>query len=373
MYTKLFAKILDSSIWVEPHPTRIAWITLLAAMDEDGFCQFAGIKNLAMRAVISVEEAKSAVSLLESPDPDSSDPDHEGRRIERVPGGWMVLNAKKYSELAKREHMKEQTRERVRQFRERQHDGLTERISAQDRKCDCCGEPFEEPFSLYVTQDHDHTTGLPRGLICQSCNTCVGWVENGKPLKDKDNTTFAGYISKWKNKHKKTPKKRTCNDSVTPLDVYIDVTKDVKKDSCAEPEQNSGSTHAIAGTLPLNDKTDYPITKEQIAEWSTLYPAVDVKQECRTMKGWLLASPERRKTKRGILRFINSWLAREQDKSRSNGNGQRFDGRPKAQQSQDFIVGEVNAALQELDSRAARDSSGSEGSGNHTAKAAGER
>ena len=237
MYTKLFAKILDSSIWVEPHPTRIAWITLLAAMDEDGFCQFAGIKNLAMRAVISVEEAKSAVSLLESPDPDSSDPDHEGRRIERVPGGWMVLNAKKYSELAKREHMKEQTRERVAKFRAR----------------------------------------------------------NARVTKR--------------------------NDSVTPLDVDVDVTKDVKRDSCAEPEQNSGSAPAIAGYLPLNDKTDYPITKEQIAEWSTLYPAVDVKQECRTMKGWLLASPERRKTKRGILRFINSWLAREQDKSRSNGNG----------------------------------------------------
>ena len=32
------------------------------------------------------------------------------------------------------------------------------------------------------------------------------------------------------------------------------------------------------------------------------------------MKGWLNSNPTKRKTRRGIKRFINSWLAREQDK-----------------------------------------------------------
>ena len=32
------------------------------------------------------------------------------------------------------------------------------------------------------------------------------------------------------------------------------------------------------------------------------------------MAGWLDANPKRRKTKQGILRFVTSWLAREQDK-----------------------------------------------------------
>lgn len=67
-------------------------------------------------------------------------------------------------------------------------------------------------------------------------------------------------------------------------------------------------------TLPLNDKTEYPIYEEQEHEWAALYPAVDVIQQLRNMKGWLNANPKKRKTKAGILRFINGWLSREQDK-----------------------------------------------------------
>jgi hypothetical protein len=67
-------------------------------------------------------------------------------------------------------------------------------------------------------------------------------------------------------------------------------------------------------TLTLNDKTDYPVTEEQVEEWTKLYPAVDVMQALRKMKGWLDANPSRRKTKKGILRFINNWLSKEQDR-----------------------------------------------------------
>jgi len=67
-------------------------------------------------------------------------------------------------------------------------------------------------------------------------------------------------------------------------------------------------------TLMLNDKTEYPVTEEQVEEWTKLYPAVDVMQELRKMKGWLDANPSKRKTKKGILRFINNWLSKEQDR-----------------------------------------------------------
>ena len=117
MYNKLFTKILDSSIWLENDSTRIIWFTLLAAMDQDGFAQFASVANLAYRARIDIEAAKVAVSILEQPDLNSSDPDHEGRRIERVPGGWMVLNSLKYQELATRAHQREQVKQRVHRHR----------------------------------------------------------------------------------------------------------------------------------------------------------------------------------------------------------------------------------------------------------------
>ncbi len=125
MYNKLFTKILDSSIWLEPDATRIVWLTCIAVMDEEGFVQFASVENLARRANVSLKSAQKAVEQLEGPDPESSDPDNGGRRLERVQGGWMVLNATKYRELVTREVSKAQTRERVKRFRERKKQEVT--------------------------------------------------------------------------------------------------------------------------------------------------------------------------------------------------------------------------------------------------------
>jgi len=119
MYNKIFTKILDSSVWLEPTPTRIVWFTFLAAMDESGYVQFASAANVAHRARVELAEAESALACLEAPDPHSSDPDNEGRRIERVPGGWMILNAAKYRDLISRSVIQEQTRIRVKNYRER--------------------------------------------------------------------------------------------------------------------------------------------------------------------------------------------------------------------------------------------------------------
>lgn len=118
MYNKLFTKILDSSIWLEPDATRIVWLTLIAAMDEDGFVQFASVANLAHRARVSITAAKRAIAALEDPDENSSDPENEGRRIERVAGGWIILNSQKYRELVSRAISREKTRLRVAKCRE---------------------------------------------------------------------------------------------------------------------------------------------------------------------------------------------------------------------------------------------------------------
>lgn len=92
--------------------------------------------------------------------------------------------------------------------------------------------------------------------------------------------------------------------------------EDTDVSSCVEPE--TGSTPPIIG-LPLNDGTEYGVTEEQCKEWAELYPAVDVPQQLRNMRGWLLANKDRRKTKRGVGRFITAWLSREQDRGRGGG------------------------------------------------------
>lgn len=61
----------------------------------------------------------------------------------------------------------------------------------------------------------------------------------------------------------------------------------------------------------------HEVRERDVGEWQELYPAVDVKQELRKMVGWAKSNPSQRKTKKGINRFINNWLAREQDRSRT--------------------------------------------------------
>src|SRR5258705_4786523 len=122
MYNRLFAKILDSSIWLEPDSTRIVWVTLLASMDQDGFCHFSAIQNLASRARVSLNKCKKAIECFESADSNSENLANDGRRVERVPGGFMVLNAEYYRNKFTREIEREQTRLRVAKHRAKNPD-----------------------------------------------------------------------------------------------------------------------------------------------------------------------------------------------------------------------------------------------------------
>lgn len=97
--------------------------------------------------------------------------------------------------------------------------------------------------------------------------------------------------------------------------VNANVNDNVNADMIAQSDDERPSAPEIA--LPLNDKTEYPVTARQVKEWGELYPAVDVMQELRKMRGWLLSNPKKRKTKRGIGNFVTSWLSREQDRGRA--------------------------------------------------------
>jgi hypothetical protein len=63
--------------------------------------------------------------------------------------------------------------------------------------------------------------------------------------------------------------------------------------------------------------SEFWVTSAMVEEFQALYPGVDVLQELREIRAWNIANPRRRKTKNGILRHINAWLAREQNKMRS--------------------------------------------------------
>jgi hypothetical protein len=121
-WTPLFQKIVGSSIWDEPDHIRIAWVTMLAITGKDGVCQVTAA-GLARFAKITVEQAQEALDVLAAPDKASlSQDEKEGRRIERVDGGWKLINWEKFRELAKSASQREANAKHQAAFRERQID-----------------------------------------------------------------------------------------------------------------------------------------------------------------------------------------------------------------------------------------------------------
>lgn len=119
--------------------------------------------------------------------------------------------------------------------------------------------------------------------------------------------------------------------------------KDMDKDInsfCTEPEESVSVPPVIS--LILNDKSLHDIFQSDIDGWKELYLAVDILQELRKMKGWLDSNPAKRKTQRGIKRFINGWLAREQDRSGTTADRDGTDGAGIKR----FISGKSNEELE---------------------------
>ena len=120
-FTKLDSNIVDSSIWGEPYHRRIVWITFLAKKDHAGIIR-ASVSGMQRAANVTMEEAQDAITCLESPDPDSRTPDNEGRRIQKIEGGWKVLNHQKY-----RDYSYSTSPDAIRQRKHREKQPVTER------------------------------------------------------------------------------------------------------------------------------------------------------------------------------------------------------------------------------------------------------
>lgn len=95
-------------------------------------------------------------------------------------------------------------------------------------------------------------------------------------------------------------------------DVIEDV-GELKVGAQAPPAAGAVNGNAVA-YIPLNDGSEFGISATQAAEFGKLYPAVDVPQTLNEIRAWNLANPQHRKTRTGVLRHVNRWLAKEQNR-----------------------------------------------------------
>jgi hypothetical protein len=109
VYTPIFKEFTTSSMWAKSSDTRIVWLYMMLHADPEGYLPGTA-PGLAIAANVSLEATRQALEVFISPDPDSNTQEFEGRRLEKVPHGWRILNFEYWRRLA--QHEAEKARKR---------------------------------------------------------------------------------------------------------------------------------------------------------------------------------------------------------------------------------------------------------------------
>lgn len=139
----------------------------------------------------------------------------------------------------------------------------------------------------------------------------------GRPAMEKPNETENNLTKPNKTEHNLNAKKKNKNkeEDIRNTQYPSDTSY-----SCAEPEASTQPVNIIA-RITLVDGTAYEISEQEADEDQKAYPGVDVKHEYLMMERWGVANPSKRKTRRGIRKFMNTWLDKEQNRYHPEGGG----------------------------------------------------
>lgn len=179
-------------------------------------------------------------------------------------------------------------------------------------------------FGNYNKSSYDRTTWYaitPKGnLILQNKETDLSKCPIEKTEKENSICQNGEMdLSKCKMEEVKMQNGSIQNDKPIP-DINTDINTDVNtvsKDTVCKTQNSdkqSFEQEADVEALILNDGTEWKASAALVAEYVRLYPNVDVKQQFNEMRAWCIANRPKCKTKRGITRFVNNWLSKEQDK-----------------------------------------------------------
>lgn len=116
-WTPLFEKIVDSSLWREDDLVVKVFLTMLAKKDSDCVVR-ANAFMIGEWAKKSEAEVLEALKVLSSPDTKRIEPQpYEGRRIGKVDGGWLILNAAVYRSMISKYKKRDYNREWMASYR----------------------------------------------------------------------------------------------------------------------------------------------------------------------------------------------------------------------------------------------------------------
>lgn len=105
-FIPLFTSTIRSSLWSLPGDCIKVFLTLALEADPEG-CVSASVDGIRRLVDLPLADVQRHLDTLSAPDPHSKDtsrdPSKDGRRIERIPNGWRVVNIEWYREECRRQ------------------------------------------------------------------------------------------------------------------------------------------------------------------------------------------------------------------------------------------------------------------------------
>lgn len=189
--------------------------------------------------------------------------------------------------------------------------GYTPEQWSTAREAFICAFEVNEPHWIQkrLADEHAHATlksnsARLSGLARQSANA-------QRPVSERSadaQRTLAYAIESKKNQSKieakREPENLTLSSPAATLALSL---------NGSEPDSPEFLSFPCVGTGPKA----YRITEAGVLRLAELFPGPDVRQSLRNALAWILANPAKRKTARGMDRFIASWLTRDQESGRT--------------------------------------------------------
>lgn len=91
----------------------------------------------------------------------------------------------------------------------------------------------------------------------------------------------------------------------------------------ASPEREPEPAEAPVMVFPVigQGPREWTLTSAKLAEYTETFPGVDVLAHCRIARQWCVDNPAKRKTAKGMAKFLGGWIERNQNRGSANGRG----------------------------------------------------
>ena len=184
------------------------------------------------------------------------------------------------------------------------------------------GLVYEDKNGALVITNHNEMVGSETDYANQKRNQRLQGVDNVHLLSTPMSTECPENVHE--NVHTDIEKDKEIEIDIEKekeIEIEIEQEIDSCSDRCTETVKNDRSVPKktpSSFSIILNDGSFYNVSQEDIDEYKRLYPNVNIEQSLRNMAGWSNANTTRRKTIRGVKRFISAWLMREQDSGKSS-------------------------------------------------------